>query len=132
MLVTCRDLYFKLDIEWELTHQIRTEKPHIQATFNHENSSSFRKKMDFFQKGRSSVFVVSLAAVFWAVTQRSTQKKRLLTCELHSFLIVLAVCLRSFEQTNHVKIGLTDLRDSRCESVVLIKAFFILRLQACL
>ena len=67
--------------------------------------------------------VVSLAAVFWAVTQRSTQKKRLLTSELHSFLIVLAVCLRSFEQTNHVKMGLTDLRDSRCVSVVLIKAF---------
>ena len=29
--------------------------------------------------------VASLAAVFWAVTQRSTQKKRLLTSELHSF-----------------------------------------------
>ena len=75
------------------------------------------------------VKLVSLAAVFWAVTQRSTQKKRLLTSELHSFLIVLAVCLRSFEQTNHVKMGLTDLRDSRCESVVLIKAFLILRLR---
>ena len=82
--------------------------------------------------GRSYVSIVSLAAVFWAVTQRSTQKKRLLTSELHSFLIVLAVCLRSFEQTNHVKMGLTDLRDSRCESVVLIKAFLVLRLQACL
>ena len=76
--------------------------------------------------------LVSLAAVFWAVTQRSPQKKRLLTSELHSFLIVLAVCLRSFEQTNHVKMGLTDLRDSRCVSVVLIKAFLVLRLQACL
>ena len=76
--------------------------------------------------------LVSLAAVFWAVTQRSTQKKRLLTSELHSFLIVLAVCLRSFEQTNHVKMGLTGLRDSRCVSVVLIKAFLVLRLQACL
>ena len=76
------------------------------------------------------VSVVSLAAVFWAVTQRSPQKKRLLTSELHSFLIVLAVCLRSFEQTNHVKMGLTDLRDSRCVSVVLIKAFLVLRLQA--
>ena len=29
--------------------------------------------------------LVSLAAVFWAVKQRSTQKKRLLTSELHSF-----------------------------------------------
>ena len=76
--------------------------------------------------------IVSLAAVFWAVTQRSPQKERLLTSELHSFLIVLAVCLRSFEQTNHVKMGLTDLRDSRCEYVVLIKAFLVLRLQACL
>ena len=60
------------------------------------------------------------------------QKKRLLTSTLHSFLIVLAVCLRSFEQTNHVKMGLTDLRDSRCELVVFIKAFLVLRLQACL
>ena len=60
------------------------------------------------------------------------QKKRLLTSELHSFLIVVAVCLRSFEQTNHVKMGLTDLRDSRCVSVVLTKAFLVLRLQACL
>ena len=60
------------------------------------------------------------------------QKKRLPTSELHSFLIVLAVCLRSFEQTNHVKMGLIDLRDSRCVSVVLIKAFLVLRLQACL
>ena len=60
------------------------------------------------------------------------QKKRLLTSALHSFLIVLAVCLRSFEQTNHVKMGLTDLRDSRCELVVFIKAFLVLRLQACL
>ena len=76
--------------------------------------------------------LVSLAAVFWAVTQRSTQKKRLLTSELHSFLIVLAVCLQSFEQTNHVKMGLTDLRDSRCVSFVLIKAFLVLRLPACL
>ena len=39
-------------------------------------------------------------------------------------------CLRSFEQTNHAKMGLTDLRDSRCVSVVLIKAFLVLRLQA--
>ena len=64
--------------------------------------------------------LVSLATVFWAVTQRSPQKKRLLTSELHSFLIVLAVCLRSFEQTNHVKMGLTDLRDSRCVSSVAV------------
>ena len=71
------------------------------------------------------MFLVSLAAVFWAVTQRSPQKKRLLTSELHSFLIVLVVCLRSFEQTNQME--LTDLRDSRCESVVLIKAFLVLR-----
>ena len=75
---------------------------------------------------RPGELLVSLAAVFWAVTQRSTQKKRLLTSELHSFLIVLAVCLRSFQQTNHVKMGLTDLRDSRCVSVVLIKAFLVL------
>ena len=60
------------------------------------------------------------------------QKKRLLTSELYSFLIVLAVCLRSFKQDNHFKMGLTDLRDSRCVCVVLIKAFLVLRLQACL
>ena len=34
--------------------------------------------------------------------------------------------------TKHVKMGLTDLRDSHCVSVVLIKAFSALLLQACL
>ena len=76
--------------------------------------------------GNNSLPVVSLAAVFWAVTQRSPQKKRLLTSELHSFLIVLVVCLRSFEQTNHVKMGLTDLRGSRCVRCVDKSLFFLL------
>ena len=41
-------------------------------------------------------------AVFWAVTQRSPQKERLLTSEPHSFPIVFAACLRAIEQANHI------------------------------
>ena len=37
-------------------------------------------------------------------------KQRLLTSELYSFLIVLAVCLRSIEQTNHIPENLNDVR----------------------
>ena len=37
---------------------------------------------------RISRYVVSFAAVFWAVTQRSPQKERLLTSEPHSFPVI--------------------------------------------
>ena len=53
--------------------------------------------------------VVSLAAVFW-MSRNAPPKEWLLTSELHSFLIVLAVCLRTIEQTNHIPENLNDVR----------------------
>ena len=53
--------------------------------------------------------VVSFAAVFW-MSYNAPPKERLLTSELHSFLIVLAVCLRSIEQTNYLPENLNDVR----------------------
>ena len=53
--------------------------------------------------------VVSLAAVFW-MSRNAPPKERLQTSELHSFLIVLAVCLRSIEQTNHIPENVNDVR----------------------
>ena len=47
------------------------------------------------------------------MSRNAPPKKRLLTSELHSFLIVLAVCLRSIGQTNHIPENLNDVMFSR-------------------
>ena len=44
------------------------------------------------------------------MSRNAPQKERLLTTELHSFLIVLAVYLRSIEQTNQIPEDLNDVR----------------------
>ena len=62
---------------------------------------SFVWKQCWNQHSRARQFIVSLAAVFW-MSRNAPPKEGLLTSELHSFLIVLVVCLRSIEQTNHI------------------------------
>ena len=62
------------------------------------NSHKLCIQMDMPMDVRPSL--VSFTAVFWAVTQRSPKKERLLTSEPHSFPIVFAACLRAIEQAN--------------------------------
>ena len=55
------------------------------------------------------VAIVSFAAVFWAVTQRSHQKERLLTSEQHSFPVIIQSQLGfHFQEPSHAKFAFWD------------------------
>ena len=75
------------------------------------NFVTFVKNWYFNNKPSVAAYlcIVSLAAVFW-MSHNVPPKQRLLTSELHSFLIVLEVCLRSIEQINHIPENLNDVK----------------------
>ena len=75
------------------------------------NFVTFVKNWYFNDKPSVAAYlcIVSLAAVFW-MSHNVPPKQRLLTSELHSFLIVLEVCLRSIEKINHIPENLNDVK----------------------